>query len=219
MDGPTFRRLTEEQMDMVVPRLQILARSSPEDKQVLVRHLKKQGETVAVTGDGTNDAFALKSSDVGFASIVRALAWGRTVLDAAKKFVQFQFTINITAGILTIVSTLVHDIDSAVFAVIQLLWLNLIMDIFAALALATDYPTQSQMERRPEPRNAPIVNTRMWKMILGQALYQLVVVFTLHYAGDRFFPSHSEQLQTLVFNAYMFMQVFNQLKYVPCHVL
>ncbi|KAH7310594.1 hypothetical protein B0I35DRAFT_357918 [Stachybotrys elegans] len=234
MDGPTFRRLTEEQMDQVVPRLQVLARSSPEDKQILVRHLKKQGETVAVTGDGTNDAFALKAADIGFAmgvsgtdiakeacaivlmddnfaSIVKALAWGRAINDAAKKFIQFQFTINATAATITIVSTLVHDIDSAVFAVIQLLWLNLIMDIFAALALATDYPTQTQMERRPEPRNAPIVNARMWKMILGQAVYQLVVIFTLHYAGGRFFPSHSEQLQTLVFNVYMFMQVFNQL--------
>jgi Ca2+-transporting ATPase len=242
MDGPTFRKLTTAQLDLVVPRLQVLARSSPDDKQVLVRHLKKQGETVAVTGDGTNDAFALKAADIGFAmgisgtdiakeasaivlmddnfaSIVKALAWGRAINDAAKKFIQFQFTINITAGILTIVSTLVHDIDSAVFAVIQLLWLNLIMDIFAALALATDFPTQTQMERRPEPRDAPIVNIRMWKMVLGQALYQLIVVFTLHYSGEGFFPAgtHTQQLQTLVFNVYMFMQVFNQIKYEDFH--
>lgn len=111
LDGPTFRRLTPEQMDLVVPRLQVLARSTPDDKQVLVRHLKKMGETVAVTGDGTNDAFALKSADVGFAmglsgteiakeassiilmddnfaSIVKALSWGRAVNDAAKKFIQ-----------------------------------------------------------------------------------------------------------------------------------
>jgi Ca2+-transporting ATPase len=236
MDGPTFRKLSEDQLDLVIPRLQVLARSSPDDKQVLVRHLKKLGETVAVTGDGTNDAFALKAADIGFAmgisgtdiakeacaivlmddnfaSIVKALAWGRAINDAAKKFIQFQFTINITAGILTIISTLVADIDSAVFAVIQLLWLNLIMDIFAALALATDFPTKAQMERRPEPRNAPIVNARMWKMILGQAVYQLVVVFTLHYAGENFFApeTHLQQLQTLVFNVYMFMQVFNQI--------
>ena len=111
MDGPTFRRLTPNQLDLVIPRLQVLARSNPDDKQVLVRHLKSMGETVAVTGDGTNDAFALKAADVGFAmgisgteiakeasaiilmddnfaSIVKALGWGRMVNDAAKKFIQ-----------------------------------------------------------------------------------------------------------------------------------
>lgn len=111
MDGPTFRDLTSEQLDAVIPRLQVLARSSPEDKLLLVSHLKGMNETVAVTGDGTNDALALKAADVGFAmgiqgtevakeaasiillddnfaSIVKALAWGRTVNDAVKKFCQ-----------------------------------------------------------------------------------------------------------------------------------
>ena len=129
---------------------------------------------------------------------------------------QFQFTINITAGVLTIISTIVGTVDDSIFAVIQLLWLNLIMDIFAAAALATDFPTRDLMERRPEPRNAPIITVTMWKMILGQAIYQLVIVFTLHYAGEAFFTTATEtqaqQLQTLVFNTYMFMQVFNQTK-------
>ena len=111
MDGPTFRKLTRNQLELVIPRLQVLARSSPEDKLLLVTHLKAMGETVAVTGDGTNDALALKAADVGFAmgiqgteiakeaasiillddnfkSIVRALVWGRTVNDATKKFLQ-----------------------------------------------------------------------------------------------------------------------------------
>lgn len=111
LDGPTFRKLSSSQLDLVLPRLQVLARSSPDDKARLVRHLKKLGETVAVTGDGTNDAYALKAADVGFAmgisgtevakeassiilmddnfsSIVKALAWGRMVTDAAKKFIQ-----------------------------------------------------------------------------------------------------------------------------------
>ena len=111
MDGRTFRKLSEEQLDAVIPRLQVLARSSPEDKLLLVTHLKGMGETVAVTGDGTNDALALKAADVGFAmgiqgtevakeaasiillddnfaSLVSALSWGRTVNDAVKKFCQ-----------------------------------------------------------------------------------------------------------------------------------
>ena len=111
MEGPIFRRLTPKQLNQVIPRLQVLARSSPDDKKLLVGHLKKLGETVAVTGDGTNDAPALKTADVGFsmgiagtevakeasaiilmddnfASIVKAIQWGRTVNDAVKKFLQ-----------------------------------------------------------------------------------------------------------------------------------
>lgn len=116
MEGPIFRRLTPKQLNQVIPRLQVLARSSPEDKKLLVGHLKKLGETVAVTGDGTNDAPALKTADVGFsmgiagtevakeasaiilmddnfASIVKAIQWGRTVNDAVKKFLQVSFTV------------------------------------------------------------------------------------------------------------------------------
>ncbi|KAG8165929.1 hypothetical protein KVR01_004481 [Diaporthe batatas] len=237
MDGPTFRQLSDEQLDLVIPRLQVLARSSPEDKQVLVQHLKRMGETIAVTGDGTNDAPALKAADVGFAmgvsgteiakeassiillddnfrSIVRALAWGRMVNDASKKFLQFQLTINITAAVLTIVSTLVAGPDSSIFAVIQLLWLNLIMDIFASLALSTGDPSRDALKRRPEPRNASIISIQMWKMILGQTIYQLTVIFVLHYAGHKFFPTSTDyertQLQTFVWNTYMLICLFNQ---------
>lgn len=124
---------------------------------------------------------------------------------------QFQFTINITAGTLTVISTLAGD---TIFTVVQLLWINLIMDIFASLGLATDYPTVDFLRRKPEPRTAPIVNITMWKMILSQAIYQLAVVFTLHYAGTQFFPHGTEHerasLQTMVFNTYVFMQLFNQ---------
>lgn len=118
MEGPIFRRLTPKQLNQVIPRLQVLARSSPEDKKLLVAHLKKLGETVAVTGDGTNDAPALKTADVGFsmgiagtevakeasaiilmddnfASIVKAIQWGRTVNDAVKKFLQVSRKIHI----------------------------------------------------------------------------------------------------------------------------
>ncbi|TDZ36726.1 Calcium-transporting ATPase 2 [Colletotrichum spinosum] len=234
MDGPTFRKLTPAQLDLVIPRLQVLARSSPEDKLLLVTHLKGMGETVAVTGDGTNDALALKAADVGFAmgiqgtevakeaasiillddnfaSIVKALVWGRTVNTAVKKFLQFQFTINITAGTLTVVSELVGD---SIFTIVQLLWINLIMDIFASLGLATDYPSPDFLKQRPEHRKAPIVTITMWKMILCQAVYQLAVMFTLHYGGEQLFkpttPAERETLQTMVFNIYVWMQFFNQ---------
>ncbi|KAM0459942.1 hypothetical protein ACHAO4_002068 [Trichoderma viride] len=234
MDGPTFRKLTPSQRDAIIPRLQVLARSSPEDKVLLVTRLREMKEIVAVTGDGTNDALALKAADVGFAmgmqgtevakeaasiillddnfaSIVKALSWGRTVNDAVKKFIQFQFTINITASITTVISELVGD---SIFTVVQLLWIDLSMDICASLAFATDHPTSDSLMRKPEPRNKAIVDITMWKMILGQAIYQLLVVFTVHYVGwDIFNPGTKheiDKLQTLVFNIYVFMQLFNQ---------
>lgn len=97
---------------------------------------------------------------------------------------------------------------------VQLLWINLIMDIFASLGLATDLPSPEFLKRKPESRNSPIISITMWKMILGQAIYQLVVVFTVHYAGWEIFNPdtefETEVLQTLVFNIYVWMQFFNQ---------
>lgn len=158
MEGPNFRQLSDEDMDRVIPRLQVLARSSPEDKRILVERLKILGETVAVTGDGTNDGPALRTADVGFSmgiagtevakeassiillddnfrSIITAIAWGRAVNDAVAKFLQFQITVNITAVVLTFVSSVYSSSNRSVLNAVQLLWVNLIMDTFAALAL------------------------------------------------------------------------------------
>ncbi|KAJ9644673.1 plasma membrane calcium [Coniosporium apollinis] len=238
MEGPTFRKLSKREMDQVIPKLCVLARSSPEDKRILVRRLKELGETVAVTGDGTNDAPALKAADVGFsmgiagtevakeasaiilmddnfASIVKALLWGRAVNDAVKKFLQFQITVNITAVFLTFISAVASSDQSSVLTAVQLLWVNLIMDTFAALALATDPPTPSLLNRKPDPKSAPLITLNMWKMIIGQAIYQLVITFILHFAGARILsydtPEELEQMDTLVFNTFVWMQIFNQI--------
>jgi Ca2+-transporting ATPase len=238
MEGPTFRKLSKKDMDAVIPKLCVLARSSPEDKRRLVKRLKELGETVAVTGDGTNDAPALKTADVGFsmgiagtevakeasaiilmddnfASIVKALLWGRAVNDAVKKFLQFQITVNITAVMLTFVSAVSSSDQQSVLTAVQLLWVNLIMDTFAALALATDPPTRSLLNRKPDPKSAPLITLRMWKMIIGQAIYQLVVTFILYFAGESILSYESEreqeQMPTLVFNTFVWMQIFNAL--------
>lgn len=132
---------------------------------------------------------------------------------------QFQFTINITAAWLTIFSAIIGDVDEAIFAVIHLLWLNLLMDILAAAALATDPPTPGILKRQPEPRNAHIVSPTMWKMIIGQAIYQLAVIFSLHYVGKEYFSppgGTAYRHQAFVFNTYIFLQVFNQWKYGYC---
>ncbi|KAJ5692783.1 Calcium-transporting ATPase 2 [Penicillium macrosclerotiorum] len=242
MEGPKFRQLSDEEMDEVVPRLQVLARSSPDDKRILVERLKALGETVAVTGDGTNDGPALRTADVGFSmgiagtevakeassiillddnfkSIVTAISWGRAVNDAVAKFLQFQITVNITAVVLTFVSSVYSSSNSSVLTAVQLLWVNLIMDTFAALALATDAPTEKILDRKPVPKSASLFTLTMWKMILGQAVYQLAVTFMLYFAGEKLLgsvlddtnPDHrSKQLSTVVFNTFVWMQIFNE---------
>ncbi|KAI9497728.1 hypothetical protein BDB00DRAFT_919049 [Zychaea mexicana] len=228
MDGPTFRQLTHAERQHILPDLQVLARSSPEDKRILVQSLRELGETVAVTGDGTNDGPALKAADVGFsmglgtevakeassiilmddnfASIVRAISWGRCVNDSVKKFLQFQLTVNITAVVLTLVSAVVES--KSVLTAVQLLWVNLIMDTFAALALATDPPTPQLLERLPEARTAPLIHAPMWKMICGQSIYQITVILSLMYTD--LLHLDTATLETVVFTAFVFCQIFNE---------
>jgi Ca2+-transporting ATPase len=239
MEGPAFRKLSKTEMDQMIPRLQVLARSSPKDKQILVRRLKELGETVAVTGDGTNDAPALKTADVGFSmgisgtevakeasaiilmddnfkSIVKAMMWGRAVNDAVKKFLQFQVTVNITAVLLTFITAVASADEGSVLTAVQLLWVNLIMDTMAALALATDPPTESILDRKPDPKSAPLISITMWKMIIGEALFQLAITLLLNYGAVSILSYQSdhekEQIPTLVFNTFVWMQIFNQWK-------
>ncbi|KAI1349503.1 calcium-translocating P-type ATPase [Xylaria sp. FL0043] len=239
MEGPAFRVLTDDEMTEKIPKLQVLARSSPEDKRILVAKLKALGETVAVTGDGTNDAPALKTADVGFSmgvagtevakeaseivlmddnftSILTALKWGRAVNDAVQKFLQFQVTVNITAVVVAFVSAVANPDMKSVLTAVQLLWVNLIMDTFAALALATDPPTDKILDRLPQPKSSPLITINMWKMIIGQSSYQLVVTFVLYFAGNRILgydPNNATQqkeLDTMVFNTFVWMQIFNE---------
>ena len=252
MEGPKFRQLSDYEMDKILPRLQVLARSSPDDKRILVARLKHLGETVAVTGDGTNDGPALKIADVGFSmgiagtevakeasaiillddnfsSIVSAIMWGRSVNDSVAKFLQFQITVNITAVILAFISAVSSSEMTSVLSAVQLLWVNLIMDTFAALALATDPPTEKILDRKPVPKKAALITTNMWKMIIGQAIYQLTVTLILYFVGfsilgykdrvARIFGSAARseldellhlELRTIVFNTFVWMQIFNE---------
>jgi Ca2+-transporting ATPase len=239
LEGPEFRNMSKAQQEEILPRLHVLARSSPEDKRILVKLLKDKGETVAVTGDGTNDAPALKMADIGFSmgiagtevakeasaiilmddnfnSIVKALKWGRAVNDAVKRFLQFQLTVNITAVVVTFVSAVQSADQTSVLTAVQLLWVNLIMDTLAALALATDPPQESVLERRPERKGSSIISTTMWKMILGQAIYQLLITFLIYFGGVSILPGPDDmtesQIHTLVFNTFVWMQIFNQWK-------
>ncbi|ORX92128.1 PMCA-type calcium-translocating P-type ATPase [Basidiobolus meristosporus CBS 931.73] len=236
--GPEFRKLSQDERTKMVPRLQVLARSSPTDKQIVVKTLQELGEVVAVTGDGTNDGPALKMADVGFSmgitgtevakeasaiilmddnfvSIVKALKWGRAVNDSVRKFLQFQLTVNITAVILAFVSAVASADNQSVLTAVQLLWVNLIMDTLAALALATEPPSDDVLERYPTSRDASLINSKMWRMIIGQAIFQIAINLTLLNWGAKLFRLSDMDdpliLQTLVFNSFVFLQVFNEL--------
>ncbi|KAF8899916.1 Ca-transporting ATPase [Gymnopilus junonius] len=239
MEGPVFRKLTQSEMIEIVPRLQVLARSSPEDKKILVETLKMIGEVVGVTGDGTNDGPALKTAHVGFSmgiagtevakeasdiilmddnfsSIVKAIMWGRCVNDAVRKFLQFQISTNVTAVVITFVTAVASAEESSVLSAVQLLWINIIMDTFAALALATDPATEELLERKPDKKTAPLFTVEMYKMILMQSIYQIIIILIFHFRGIDILglehTSHNETVvQTLVFNAFVFAQIFNSI--------
>lgn len=243
MEGPVFRQLSRPEMIEIAPRLQVLARSSPEDKKILVETLKSIGEIVAVTGDGTNDGPALKTANVGFsmgiagtevakeasdiilmddnfASIVKAIMWGRCVNDAVRKFLQFQLSTNVTAVIITFVTAVASNSETSVLTAVQLLWINIIMDTFAALALATDPATEKSLDRKPDKKSAPLFSVDMYKQILWQSIYQVTIILIFHFLGFKILGFHDigddatdkhrhTVVQTLVFNAFVFAQIFN----------
>ncbi|KAL4655846.1 Plasma membrane calcium-transporting ATPase 2 [Arapaima gigas] len=243
----------QERIDKVWPKLRVLARSSPTDKHTLVKGiidstLVDQRQVVAVTGDGTNDGPALKKADVGFAmgiagtdvakeasdiiltddnftSIVKAVMWGRNVYDSISKFLQFQLTVNVVAVIVAFTGACITQ-DSPLKAV-QMLWVNLIMDTFASLALATEPPTEALLMRKPYGRNKALISSTMTKNILGHGVYQLVVIFTLLFVGESIFnidsgrnaPLHSPPSEhyTIIFNTFVMMQLFNEINARKIH--
>ncbi|UYV72742.1 PMCA [Cordylochernes scorpioides] len=243
----------QELLDKVWPRLRVLARSSPQDKYTLVKgiidsKLSANREVVAVTGDGTNDGPALKKADVGFAmgiagtdvakeasdiiltddnftSIVKAVMWGRNVYDSIAKFLQFQLTVNVVAVIVAFVGACAIE-DSPLKAV-QMLWVNLIMDTLASLALATELPTPDLLLRKPYGRTKPLISRTMMKNILGHAAYQLLVIFTLLFLGHDFLDIdtglgaklHSDPSQhfTVIFNTFVMMTLFNEINARKIH--
>ncbi|KAG2373545.1 hypothetical protein C9374_012052 [Naegleria lovaniensis] len=245
IEGPEFRKMTNDQIAEILPRLQVMARSSPTDKYNLVKFLKKAGNVVAVTGDGTNDAPALKEADVGlsmglsgtqvakeasdiiilddnFSSIVKSVLWGRSIFENIRKFLTFQLTVNVVALVLTIVSAISSTFvnESGGFkpplSPVQMLWINLIMDTFAALALATEPPIPELLDRKPYGRKESLITPRMWVFLLGQSVFQLTVLFTLYYGATSFrngafsFARNDDETRTVVFNAFVFCQVFNE---------
>nr|KAJ3422801.1 Calcium-transporting ATPase 10, plasma membrane-type [Polyrhizophydium stewartii] len=233
LEGPAFRAMSEEERIDILPRLQY----------ELVSLLRAQGEVVAVTGDGTNDAPALKEADVGFsmgisgtqialnasdivllddnfASIVQAIRWGRNVLNTIRKFLQFQLGINLAAIIITFVGSIVFG--QSPFSTVQLLWVNLIMDSFGALALASDDPDDDILDQPPQRRNHSIVSPLMAEYIAIQTVLQVAILVVVMFKVDDWVSadtsfhgtedlsgSPSKRARTIVFTTFICLQITN----------
>ena len=226
-------------------KLKVIARASPDDKFLLVLGLKELKNIVAVTGDGTNDAPALKKSDVGFSmgqkgtdiakeasdiillndsfsSVITALKYGRNIYDCIRKFIQFQLVVNIVAVFMTLLGGLV--LKDAPLNPIQMLWVNLIMDSLASLALATEDPSEKLLSRMPYKRGESIITKSMIRNIIVQSICQIILLSIILFWGDVIFNVaddrsrlHNEWNEgsgyhyTIFFNIFVFLQVFNSI--------
>ncbi|KAK9945222.1 hypothetical protein M0R45_010747 [Rubus argutus] len=231
IEGAEFRNYTDDERMEKVDNIRVMARSSPFDKLLMVQCLKKKGHVVAVTGDGTNDAPALKEADIGlsmgiqgtevakessdiiilddnFHSVATVLRWGRCVYNNIQKFIQFQLTVNVAALVINFIAAV--SAGEVPLTAVQLLWVNLIMDTLGALALATERPTDELMQRRPVGRTAPLITNIMWRNLLAQALYQIAVLLTLQFRGESIFNVNAAVNDTLIFNTFVLCQVFNE---------
>ena len=250
--GKEFNLLTDDELRERVADLKIMSRARPSDKERLVRLLQERGEVVAVTGDGTNDAPALNKAQIGlsmgdgtsvakeasditildnsFKSIARAVMWGRSLYLNIQRFILFQMTINVAACLIVLLGAVMGT--SSPLTVTQMLWINLIMDTFAAMALASLPPDQSVLKDKPRARDAFIITKDMGRRIFGVGLLFVAVLFgfiqyfmhchvdalsefslrdyfasyfNFHHVGGNFTPKEL----SLLFTIFVFMQFWN----------
>ncbi len=202
--GPEFGRLTDEELLERVQDIKIIARARPMDKKRLVEALQGCNEVVAVTGDGTNDAPALKAAHVGlsmgdgtavakeasditiidnsFSSIGRAVMWGRSLYQNIQRFILFQMTVNVAACLIVLAGAFMGT--ESPLTVTQMLWVNLIMDTFAAMALASLPPSRTVMKDRPRSRTSFIIKPAMWRFIFSTGFVFFVILLGLVYVFE-----------------------------------
>ena len=230
ISGPEFAALSDEEASQCAARLKVMSRARPLDKQRLVQLLQKQGEVVAVTGDGTNDAPALNFADVGlsmgsgtsvakeasditllddsFASIETAVMWGRSLYKNIQRFVMFQLTINFVALAVVLLGTVIGT--TLPLTVTQMLWVNLIMDTFAAMALASLPPSRRVMNEKPRSTKDFIITRRMSKHLVATSLVFVAVLLTMLIAIDNNGAITLKSL-SMFFTTFVMLQFWNLL--------
>ena len=224
---------TDDEVKIILPGLKVLARSLPQDKSRLVRLSEEMGLVVGMTGDGVNDAPALKKADVGFAmgsgtevakeasdivilddnflSISKAILYGRTIFKSIRKFIVFQLTVNICAVSLSIIGPFI-GVETPV-TVIQMLWINMVMDTFAGLAFAYEPPLIEYMEEPPKKKDEKIINRYMRDEIIFTGAYSSILCILFlklpiiaHIFRD---GNNNEYLMSAFFGLFIFMGIFN----------
>ena len=230
-----FNSLSDEEINSLYSRIKVIARALPKDKSRMVKILQNMDLVVGMTGDGINDAGALKAADVGFAmgsgtevakeasdiiilddnikSITKAILFGRTIFKSIRKFIIFQLTVNICAMLMAILGP-IFDITTPV-TVIQMLWINMIMDTLAGIAFASEPPLEEYMLESPKTKAVPIINSYMFKEILFTGLYtSLLGIFFLKSNFIYSFIRYSNDyryLYTAYFAFFIFSALFNAL--------
>ena len=226
--GPEFGSLTDEVATKRINALKIMCRARPTDKQRLVQLLQNAGEVVAVTGDGTNDAPALKAAQVGlsmgdgtsvakeasditiidnsFGSIANAVMWGRSLYRNIQRFLLFQLTINVAACLIVLLGSLLGT--ESPLTITQMLWVNLIMDTFAAGALASLPPSWSVMQDSPRKNSDFIISARMGKTILITAVLFVIILLGLFITLNHDGILHDHEL-SLFFTTFVLLQFWN----------
>ena len=231
-DGMEIRSM--DAFARVARDLRVLARCSPTQKYLLICGLRALGSVVAVTGDGCNDAPALRQADVGFAmnivgtevakeaadiillddnfaSIVTAVRWGRHIYDSIRRFIQFQLTASATALLLCLIGAMTNS--RSPLAPVQMLWVNMIVDTFAAAAFNAEPPAASLLTRPPHVKGEPLLTMDMKKTMLVGVTYQVVLLTVLLFLGPTLFPLLVENRNlhfTLIFHTYVLMQLCHE---------
>ncbi len=223
-----IEKMTDDELKVALKKIQVIARSTPLVKMRVVKLLKEEKNVVAVTGDGINDAPAIKHADVGiamgiagtdvtkeaadmvllddsFSTIIKAVQWGRGIYENFKRFIQFQLTVNVSSVVVVIASILAGF--SAPFTALELLWINIIMDGPPALTLGLEPLRSDLLNRKPTKRNENIISKSMLTRIFTNGIFISVVFMLQHFKN--FLGATSEEESTVLFTLFVLFQLFN----------